>query len=181
MKNVKKEAKESFLFIILLIVFAIVLIINPDDFISIAINVFGYISILLGVILSFYYLRKKEEANYLTRGIILISFGILALIKTTLLANVFTIILGGYLIIQNASRVSISLSLKNLKQKSWSYILEFSCLNIILSFLLFFDPLVKMSPNIYMAVIIIIIEAIMVIENIIILISKEKKEHLENN
>ena len=64
MKDVKKEAKESFLFIILLIVFAIVLIINPDDFISIAINVFGYISILLGVILSFYYLRKKEEANY---------------------------------------------------------------------------------------------------------------------
>ena len=173
MESIKKSVKESFLFIILLTVFAVVLIINPDNFINIAINVFGYISILLGVVLSFYYLRKKEETNYISKGLIFICFGIIALLKTNLLANVFTIILGGYLIIQNAKRLSISLSLKNLKQKNWSYILEFSSINIILSFLIFFDPLFKISNNLYLAIIIIIEELLILIENIMILISKE--------
>ena len=171
MEKIKKSVKESFVTIILLLAFAVVLFVNPENFVNIAINVFGYISIFWGVILVFYYLRKKDdETNFLSRGIILISFGIIGIVKTNLLANVFTIIIGGYLIILNANRFNIAINLKKLQNKSWTYILEFSILNILLSFLL------KMSSNIYLALIIIIEQILYLIENIMILISKEKQD-----
>ena len=60
MEQIKKEVKESFVYIIILLGFAIVLFINPDNFLQIAINLFGYISIVWGVILDFHSLRKKN-------------------------------------------------------------------------------------------------------------------------
>ena len=40
-ENIKKSCKESFIAAFLLIVFAVVLLVNPENFMSSAINVFG--------------------------------------------------------------------------------------------------------------------------------------------
>ena len=173
MKKIKKEAKESFIYVAILLFFAVVLFINPNNFIKIAIKVFGYVSIFWGIILSFYLLRTKSEENNIGKGLIFILFGIIAILKADLLENFFMILLGGYLIIQNANRINDSISLKNNNQKIWSYILEFSIVNIVLSFLLFFNPIININYNIYMAIIIIICELLVIIENIMILFSKE--------
>lgn len=177
MEKVKKEVKGSFIFVILLVAFALVLYVNPDNFINIAINVFGYVSIFWGVILSFYYLKKPIENNQLTKGVLFILYGIIAILKSTILANIFTILLGGYLIYQSANRLyGAYLLLKN-KKDIWLFILILTITNIILSFLLFFDPLFNFKINTYMATIIIICEFIIVIQNIVFLTIKE--EHLE--
>ncbi len=176
MENVKKEAKESNVLAIILIVLAIILFINPENFIRIAINVFGYLGIVWGIVLTFYYLRKiNEENNNLAKGITLILFGVIAILKAQVLETVFTILLGGYLISQSARRINSSIILKVNHYKCWSYILEFSIINIVLSFLLYFKPIININSNIYMALIIIICEVILLIENIVILIGKKPK------
>ncbi len=179
MENIKKEAKESYVFIILLLAFAGVLFINPDNFIKIAINVFGYMSIFVGVILSFYYLiHKNRDHQNLFKGILLVLYGIIAILKTEVLENVFTILLCSFLLFQNVKRIEYSFILKNSDQKIWSYILELSIINIVLSFLLLFKPIINININAYIAIIIIIIEFIIFIENILFLTIKK---HLKNN
>lgn len=179
MEKIKKEAKGSFIFVILLIAFALVLYVNPDNFIKIAINVFGYVSIFWGVILCFYYLKKDLEDNNLTKGIVFVLFGILAILKANILASVFTILLGGYLLYQSANRLYITYYLAKKKKEIWLFILILTLINIILSFLLFFNPLFNIKVNTYMASIIIICEFLIVIQNIVFLTIKNDKEHLE--
>ena len=181
MEKIKKEAKESFIYIILLVAFALVLYVNPDNFIKIAINVFGYVSIFWGVILVFYYLRKSLENNNLSKGIVFILYGILAILKANVLTNVFTILLGGYLLYQSSNRLYNVYYLYKKKKELWPVILILTIINIILSFLLFFDPLFNINANTYMATIIIICELIVLIQNIIFLTLKNNKEHLEKN
>ena len=67
------------------------------------------------------------------------------------------------------------------KKELWPVILILTIINIILSFLLFFDPLFNINANTYMATIIIICELIVLIQNIIFLTLKNNKEHLEKN
>ena len=176
MEELKKEAKESFVFVILLLVFAFVLFVNPDNFIRIAINVLGYIGIFTGVILSFAYLiRKNNEANNLIKGILLILNGFIAILKADILENIFTILLCSYLLYQNVNRIKYAIILKDKQKKSWSYILELSVINVVLSFLILFKPLINMNLNTYLAVIIIIEEVIIIIENLIFLFIKKEK------
>ncbi len=172
MEKLKKEAKESFVFVILLISFALVLYVNPDNFIKIAINVFGYVSIFWGVILCFYYLKKSLEN---TKGILFILYGIIAILKANILTSFFTIILGCYLIYQSANRLYGTYYLALNKKNIWPFILCLTLINIVLSFLLFFDPLFNFKINNYMATIIIICEVIIGIQNIIFLTLKNNK------
>ena len=60
-ENIKKSCKESFIASFLLIVFAVVLLINPENFMSSAINVFGYIGVFFGVLNIVFYFRISKE------------------------------------------------------------------------------------------------------------------------
>ena len=57
LESIKKRIWFSFVASILLIIFAVVLLINPDNFIPTAINVFGYVAIFLGILNAVFYFR----------------------------------------------------------------------------------------------------------------------------
>ena len=80
LKSIRKSATMNLIAPLLLIVFALVLFQNPDNFISVAVSIFGYGAIFVGVINSLLYFRLKgEEKVYskkLTNALLMISFGI---------------------------------------------------------------------------------------------------------
>ena len=85
LESLKKRVYSSFIASILLIIFAVVLLINPDNFIPTAINVFGYVAILMGVLnIVFYFRLPKENRLYsknLSTSVLLILSGHLQVMK----------------------------------------------------------------------------------------------------
>lgn len=185
MEKERKEAKESLVATILFLDFAVLLLLNPDNFMNIAMNVFGYLGIFFGVISVFVYFRLPKEARTftknLTNGIILISYGVLAILNADLIEDVFTILLGGYFIFKNASRIQLGTMLYETKKPMATWILLLSVTNVVLSFLLLVNPeTFKISVNLYFAILIFLCEGLYFVETIVLLIGlKKKKEEIE--
>lgn len=182
-ENIKKNAKESLIASLLLIIFAVVLLINPENFISITINAFGYIAIFFGVLyLVFYFKQPKEKQIYsknFETGLLLIVFGIISFIETNIIKEMLTILIGGYLIFRNVNKAGTSMILKNYTNKMWIIMLAFSLINIVLGFLIVINPFINMiTINVLIATLIIISEVLMTIENIMIIFGLKKKDKI---
>src|SRR5699024_86745 len=150
----KKRIWFSFVASILLIIFAVVLLINPDNFIPTAINVFGYVAIFLGILNAVFYFRLPKESSIysknLSTSILLILFGIAAFIETSILQEMITIILGGYLIFRNAFRIEMAFNLQDKAKSIWLSSLGISTINLILGFLIIVNPFTNVSINLYL-------------------------------
>jgi len=179
-KNIKKDVKESFIAPLLIILFGIVLLRNPENFIEIAINIFGYGAVFIGILEVVLYFRTREEQRLtkrrLANGTLLITFGIVAFFEVTILKEMTTILLGGYILFQNANRLELSMVLQKYTQKLWMYLGLISLLNLILSLLLMLNPFTNIPTNIYIASMLFIVEGLFIIENIMILIGVPKNE-----
>ena len=184
LESIKKKIWFSFVASILLIIFAIVLLINPDNFIPTAINVFGYVAIFLGILNLVFYLRLPKEnriySKNLSTSILLILFGIIAFIETSILQEMITIILGGYLIFRNAFRIELAFMLQDKVKGIWVSCLIISAINLILGFLIVINPFTTISINWYLGIMVMISEGLLILENILLLIGFRKyKNHEE--
>lgn len=184
LESIKKKIWFSFVASILLIIFAIVLLINPDNFIPTAINVFGYVAIFLGILNLVFYLRLPKEnriySKNLSTSILLILFGIIAFIETSILQEMITIILGGYLIFRNAFRIELAFMLQDKAKGIWVSCLIISAINLILGFLIVINPFTTISINWYLGIMVMISEGLLILENILLLIGFRKyKNHEE--
>lgn len=184
LESIKKKIWFSFVASILLIIFAIVLLINPDNFIPTAINVFGYVAIFLGILNLVFYLRLPKEnriySKNLSTSILLILFGIIAFIETSILQEMITIILGGYLIFRNAFRIELAFMLQDKVKGIWLSCLIISAINLILGFLIVINPFTTISINWYLGIMVMISEGLLILENILLLIGFRKyKNHEE--
>ena len=173
LKRMKRSTTTSFMGAILIIVFAIVLFRNPENFLSVAISIFGYIAVALGVISSFLYFRVPESERIynkrLMTGIVLLAFGFVSFFENELLRNMITILLGGYLLIVNAERVELAMYVKSKESKVWLVLLSLAGLNILASILLMIDPIPNISENAFVSMMLIIIEVLFCIQNFVIL------------
>ena len=184
LENIKKSCKESFIASFLLIVFAVVLLINPENFLNSAINVFGYIGIFFGVLnIVFYFRISKEKRLYsanFRNGLLLCLSGIIAFVKTDILTEMITLIIGGYLIFRNAHRANMSLILQNNTKKMWIFLFVTSFINIVLGLFIAMNPFENwISMKTFLALFMIISESIIIVQNMVILIGihpKDKKE-----
>ncbi len=182
LKNIKKNVLESFIGIFLIILFAIVLLKNPENFIYVAIEIFGYGAIFLGVLdLVFFFKIKKEERiieKKLQQSALLLSFGIISFFRTEILHDMITILLGGYFLYQNSARLEIAFYLKNSSSKKWLFILICSLINILLALFLIINPLNDQHTNQFISILLITMESILIIQNIMILVGgkDDKKE-----
>ena len=90
-KNIKKGVWESFVASLLLIVFALVLLYNPENFLESSITTFGYIGFFLGVINIMIHFKTNKDSlvykNNFQTGLILICASIIAFLKRVLLKN----------------------------------------------------------------------------------------------
>ncbi len=191
LKNKKKEVVSSFIVAILLIIFAVVLFRNPENFLSVAVSIFGYIAVAIGTLQIVFYFRTREDQRIfykrLMTGILLISFGIVSFFENALLTDMITILLGGYLLFLNSNRLELIVNLKKYMEKTWIVLLSLSVLNIIGSILLMIMPFPNIPYNTYISASLLIVNLIYIIQNIILLISlktdtkkrKEKKEIVE--
>lgn len=185
LENIKKNCKESFIASFLLILFAIVLLINPDNFMSSAINVFGYIGVFFGVLnIVFYFRISKEKRLYsanFRNGLLLFLSGIIAFFKTDILTDMITIIIGGYLIFRNVHRANMAMTLQNYTEKVWGLVLVTSAINILLGLFIAINPFENwVSLKSLLAILIIVSEAIIVIQNLAVLFGVHlKKKQVE--
>lgn len=180
-ENIKKSCKESFIAAFLLIVFAIVLLINPENFMSSAINVFGYIGVFFGVInLVIYFRIPKEKRLYSTNfrnGLLLFLSGIIAFFKTEILTDMITIIIGGYLIFRNIDRSNMAMMLQDDTKKLWIFILVTSIINILIGLFIAINPFDNwVSLKTLLAILIMVSEGIIVIQNLVVLLGVHPKE-----
>ena len=163
LKRIKKGAATSFVGAILIIIFAIVLFRNPENFLSVAISLFGYIAIVLGVISIFFYFCVPEKDRIynkrLMTGIVLLVFGFVSFFENQLLRDMITILLGGYLLILNAERVELAMFIKT-KSNLWLILLSLAGLNILASILLMIEPFPNIKENTFVSIILIIMEVL---------------------
>ncbi len=182
-ESIKKRIWFSFVASILLIIFAVVLLINPDNFIPTAINVFGYVAIFLGILNMVFYSRLPKEnriySKNLSTSILLILFGIIAFIETSILQEMITIILGGYLIFRNAFRIEMAFNLQDKAKSIWVSSLIISAINLVLGFLIIVNPFTNTSINLYLGIMVIISESLLILENILLLIGFRKYHNHE--
>ena len=171
-EQIKKKYRESFIVSLLLAIFAIVLLMNQENFMNIFIQILGYVAILVGILSIFYYFRLDKTQAMLSQnlqnGVILSVFGCITFMKTSMIQEMLTLLLGGYLLVRNASRVQMALYLRNDTKKIYIWLLVLSLINVFLSFLLLVNPFEgKIQIHMYMAIILLITESIVVIQNFI--------------
>ncbi len=181
-KKIRKGVYETFVVAFLILIFAFVLIKNPENFISVAIHVFSYVAVFIGVLDIVIYLRIEEEQrffeNRLFIGVLLICFGVVAFFEVDTLKDVVTILLGGYLLFQNSKRVELSINLRKYTSKLWISLFSSSIFNLFLSILFIVNPFHNMSIHIFMSVLLMIIEGIYLLQNVMILFGvKDKNEN----
>ena len=178
---IKKRYKESFIGCLLLGILAVVLLLNPDNFMVSMIQVFGYISIFLGVLSIVYYFRLGKTEQMLSRnlqnGIVLCVFGCITFMQTIMIKDMLTFLLGGYLVFQGASRVQMSLYLRENLNKLYVWLLSLSLLYVLIGFLVIVNPFERMiKMPLFLAISLLISQIIVVMQNLIVLFSlKEKK------
>lgn len=180
-KNMKKGVKESFLIVCFLVLFAIILFKNPENFMNSAITIFGYCAVVYGVLAVLFFFRSSKEQrmyhHYLKNGSLFISFGILSFFINDLLKEMVTLLLGGVLLFQNSNRLELSMLLETNSKKLWISSLGISVLNLILALILILNPFHFSIPmNQYLSILLIVTQILFVIQNFILLFGVRSNE-----
>ncbi len=182
LKNIKKGAMIGLIAPFLLIVFALVLFQNPDNFISVAVSLFGYGAIFLSVINTLLYFKLTQEerpfSKKLTNSLLLFAFGVTSFFQNALFSQIICVLLGGYMVYQNAGQVTVSFLLRDYEKKIWPYLLVMSFVNIILGIVIIINPFPKAQFNLYLASLLVIGEGLLLLQNIFILwgVKYDKKD-----
>ena len=125
--KVKKMSITSIIFSLLFIFTGIFLLLKPETAINIVCYVLGVILVLWGVVSIIQFFSDKNSTNYLSLGFIfgafVFIFGIIILIKPSIIASIVPLLLGVWMVINGVTKLSYSLSLyktnKNILIKSW--------------------------------------------------------------
>lgn len=180
-KRIKKGIWLSFLSSFLFIIFAFILLFKKGDIISTLFLVIGYLGLIMG---SLYFIRyfksDKSVKSYSVDafyGVTFVLFGIIFILRSDVLANMLTYLLGAYLIYKNASRLQTCLNFSAISSRAfWNYLLVFSVIGMILGFIIIFNPFEgRITITSVIAYCVILSEIIHVLQGIAILIGSTKK------
>jgi uncharacterized membrane protein HdeD (DUF308 family) len=113
--KVKKMSITSIIFSLLFIVAGVFLLIKPETAINVVCYVIGIILVLWGVISIIQFFSDKNSTNYLSLSFIFGSFvfifGIIILIKPSIVASIVPLLLGVWMVINGVTKLSYSLSI----------------------------------------------------------------------
>ena len=156
-----KYEKYSSLTSIMMIILAIFLIGKPVATLEAFVIAFSSIMIVEGII-SFVNYFTVDKTYRLTSfdlisGIITTLTGVLLFIYRTSLINVFPIILGIWIIINNLFKMQISINLSTIESSGWTYFLLLNILLIIFGIVLIINPFTSLVAITTMSGIILLI------------------------
>lgn len=182
---IRKGIWTSFLSSVLFLVFAFILLFREEDIISTFVLVLGFLFLVLGCIRILKYFRTdsdlKPYSNDIFVGIVFLLFGGIAILKSTVLADMLTFLLGAYLIYKNANRLQICLNFGIvLKRNFWNYMALISIIGIILGCIIIINPFAgRVTLTTLISYCLIISEVIHIIQSIVILVGLGKKNEIK--
>ena len=140
--KVKKMSITSIIFSLLFIFTGIFLLLKPETAINIVCYVLGVILVLWGVVSIIQFFSDKNSTNYLSIsfifGAFVFIFGIIILIKPSIIASIVPLLLGVWMVINGVTKLSYSLSLYKTNKNIISVI--GSILIIVFGVTLIFNP-----------------------------------------
>ena len=156
-----KYEKYSSLTSIMMIILAIFLIGKPVATLEAFVIAFSSIMIVEGIISFVNYFTVDKTYSLtsfdLISGIITTLTGVLLFIYRTSLINVFPIILGIWIIINNLFKMQISINLSTIESSGWTYFLLLNILLIIFGIVLIINPFTSLVAITTMSGIILLI------------------------
>ena len=112
--------------------FGILLIAKPDEMMSMLSNLLGFVFVIIGCLKLIDYFTSKDKEDYLlTISLIFIIIGTIILLSPNIISNLFSIVLGIWIIATGLSNFQTTLVWKNIKSGYWTVALVFSMLTII--------------------------------------------------
>ena len=113
--KVNKMSITSIIFSLLFIVTGVFLLLKPETAINVVCYVLGVILVLWGMISVIQFFSDKNSTNYLSLsfifGAFVFIFGIIILIKPSIIASIIPLLLGVWMVINGVTKLSYSLSI----------------------------------------------------------------------
>lgn len=143
-RKIKKMCNTSLLISIVFIIVGLFLFIRPDTTLSIISYIIGGTLLLSGIFSIYKYFTTELIGNMfsfdLVYGVLLIIAGMFLVFKPNLLATLFPIILGIWIIINSVTKFQYALVLKKAKNEDFGYKVLISVLTLIWGIVLLYNP-----------------------------------------
>jgi uncharacterized membrane protein HdeD (DUF308 family) len=183
LKNLKKTELMNLFISVLFIIIGIILVINPEQVLTIISLVVGIGFLVLGAIKIFKYLKDKSNSSeiYLdiVVGLMAIIAGLIIIFCTSAIEAIFRIIIGVWIIFSGCMRLSLVKQLKKANLKEWTISLALALIMIICGLYMILVPgtVVAVIGAIIIAFAVInLVQSIMFFKNSQIIVIEGNKE-----
>lgn len=121
----------------------LIFLVYPDVSVTVIGVIFGLLITVLGGVLIYTYLKRREIPLFrfnLIYGILGIILGILTIISPFTFTQVITIFIGIWILYMAIIKIDFAIRLKLLEERSWLFLLLSALLEIFMSILIFINP-----------------------------------------
>lgn len=121
----------------------LIFLVYPDVSVTLIGIIFGLLITILGGVLIYTYLKRREIPLFrfnLIYGILGVILGILTIISPFTFTQVITIFIGIWILYMAVIKIDFAIRLKLLEERSWLFLLMSALLEIFMSILIFINP-----------------------------------------
>ena len=121
----------------------LIFLVYPDVSVTVIGIIFGLLITILGGVLIYTYLKRREIPLFrfnLIYGILGVILGILTIISPFTFTQVITIFIGIWILYMAVIKIDFAVRLKLLEERSWLFLLVSALLEIFMSILIFINP-----------------------------------------
>uniref|UniRef100_UPI0040286365 HdeD family acid-resistance protein n=1 Tax=Candidatus Ventrenecus sp. TaxID=3085654 RepID=UPI0040286365 len=121
----------------------LIFLVYPDVSVTVIGVIFGLLITVLGGVLIYTYLKRREIPLFrfnLIYGILGVILGILTIISPFTFTQVITIFIGIWILYMAVIKIDFAIRLKLLEERSWLFLLVSALLEIFMSILIFINP-----------------------------------------
>lgn len=121
----------------------LIFLVYPDVSVTVIGIIFGLLIAILGGVLIYTYLKRREIPLFrfnLIYGILGVILGILTIISPFTFTQVITIFIGIWIFYMAVIKIDFAVRLKLLEERSWLFLLVSALLEIFMSILIFINP-----------------------------------------
>lgn len=121
----------------------LIFLVYPDVSVTVIGIIFGLLITILGGVLIYTYLKRREIPLFrfnLIYGILGVILGILTIISPFTFTQVITIFIGIWILYMAIIKIDFAIRLKLLEERSWLFLLMSALLEIFMSILIFINP-----------------------------------------
>lgn len=121
----------------------LIFLVYPDVSVTVIGIIFGLLITILGGVLIYTYVKRREIPLFrfnLIYGILGVILGILTIISPFTFTQVITIFIGIWILYMAVIKIDFAIRLKLLEERSWLFLLVSALLEIFMSILIFINP-----------------------------------------